>query len=234
MRKIVGVSGGDLTSTDMLNRYAIQMTEKVTPHVLFVPTASEDATGYIENIERYYGALNCEVRTVYLCSPCDSEETIKEKLAWSDLIYVGGGDTERMLEIWRKRNADKLIVEACESGKVLTGISAGTIFWFAFGHSDSDYFKNPEDWSYKFVKGLDVFHLAVCPHYNEEGRESFDEMLENLGEDLDGLALENDTAVVVEGNTIKIMKANENNQVYYFKRAGNKYTKYSLTSGQLL
>lgn len=234
MRKIVGISGGDLKSTDVLNRYAIQMTAKDKPHILFVPTASKDATGYIGNIERYYGELNCEVRTLLLCEPCDSEEIIKEKIDWSDLIYVGGGDTESMLEVWKKHNVDKCIVEACDNGKVLTGISAGTIFWFAYGHSDSDYFKNPDDWSYKFVKGLDVLHLAVCPHYNEEGRDSFDKMLENLAEDIDGLALENDTAIVVEGNLLKIMKGNEKNNVYYFKRDGDKYTKCSLKNGQIL
>ena len=47
MGKIVGISGGDFQSTDVLNQLAIEMTGKVKPNVLFIPTASNDARGYI-------------------------------------------------------------------------------------------------------------------------------------------------------------------------------------------
>ena len=62
--RIVGISGGDLQSTDSLNRYALQLTEIDCPNVLFVPTASDDEEGYIEKIEK-----TAQIRGFYIYSP---------------------------------------------------------------------------------------------------------------------------------------------------------------------
>lgn len=176
MGKIVAISGGNLQSTDNLNRYAIHLTGKDHPSVLFIPTADCDAEGYIENIEKYYGSLGCPVTSLCLYTRTYTIEELEAIFAEADLIYVGGGDTHNMLLKWREHGVDKPVLQAHERGKVMTGISAGAICWFACGHSDSEYFTNPDHWQYSFVDGLDVFHAAFCPHYNEEGRDSFDEM----------------------------------------------------------
>lgn len=232
MRRIVGISGGDLRTTDSLNKYAIELTGKNNPNVLFVPTASEDAEGYIENIRKYYEGLHCKLEVLYLCHHADSDECVQEKIRCADLIYVGGGDTEAMLAVWKKRNIDKLLLAACEEGAVLTGISAGMICWFAYGYSDSDYFKNPDNWTYKFVEGLGAYQLMVCPHYNEEGRRSFDDMLVKANLAMDGLALENDVAVVLEGDKLSVIKADNQRHAYYFKYGEGRYSKTEITEGK--
>lgn len=61
---------------------------------------------------------------------------------------------------------------------------------------------------------LDIFHIAFCPHYNEDGRNSFDEMLAD--KNMMGLAMENSTAFV------------ENNGHQYFIRSASNATAYSL------
>ena len=92
---------------------------------------------------------------------------------------------------------------------VLTGLSAGAICWFNCGHSDSESFHKEENWNYCWANGmLDIIHMAYCPHYNEEGRNSFDRML--LGKNMVGLAMENNTAFV------------ENNGEQYFIRSNTK------------
>ena len=60
----------------------------------------------------------------------------------ADIIYVGGGDTVRMMEKWKEYNVNSYLKEAYEKGVVLSGISAGSICWFEFGHSDCDCFIN--------------------------------------------------------------------------------------------
>lgn len=167
---IVGISGGDLMSTAPLNEYAIKCTGKEKPNVLFIPTASHDAEGYIKNIEKYYSRFHCAVDSLCLETEKYENNEIEEMFEIADLIYIGGGDTERMLEVWQEYGVDSLVQKAYLAGKVITGISAGLIVWFSYGFSDSDYFKNPENWDYKFVEGMGVFPYAVCPHYNEEGR----------------------------------------------------------------
>ena len=47
MGRIAAISGGSLESTEALNKYALAMTEKDKPNVLFVPTASRDDQKYI-------------------------------------------------------------------------------------------------------------------------------------------------------------------------------------------
>lgn len=72
---------------------------------------------------------------------------------------------------------------------------AGAICWFNCGHSDSESFHNKDDWNYCWANEmLDIFHMAYCPHYNEEGRNSFDQMM--MEKNMLGLAMENNTAFV--------------------------------------
>lgn len=212
MGKIVAISGGDLESTDSLNRFAIELTEKENPTVLFIPTASHDANGYIENISNYYRKYNCKVDSLCLYTNNYSSKEIENKFQNADLIYVGGGDTENMIKKWKEFFIDDFILRAYENGKVISGISAGAIFWFKYGHSDSEYFTNPDNWRYKFVEGLGVFNAVFCPHYNEEGRNSFDNMLRDIKEV--GFALENDTAFVALDELKYIKKANNNAHAY--------------------
>ena len=31
-------------------------------------------------------------------------ETVEQLLAWSDIIYIGGGNTKEMLDLWKKQD----------------------------------------------------------------------------------------------------------------------------------
>lgn len=125
-----------------------------------------------------------------------STAEIDSRLEWADVIYVGGGDTRTMMKIWKQHLLDKKLKEIYENNTaVLTGLSAGAICWFLSGHSDSDSFDGGEDWKYTIVDGmLGLYPYCFCPHYNEDGRDSFDIMISDAG--YDGLALENETAFV--------------------------------------
>lgn len=225
---IVGISGGDLSSTSPLNEYVISLAEKRHPHILFIPTASYDAEEYIENIRKYYEKYQCTISTLCIISKTYSQAEIDSLFNEADIIYVGGGDTEELLKRWYEFNIDKAIQKAYKNGKILTGISAGTIIWFQYGFSDSDFFKNPDNWDYKFVKGMGLLPYAFCPHYNEEGRDNFDHKLIEL--QLDGIALENDTAIVIRNNKISIKKAHETAKAFLIKKCEFGYKKIELTN----
>ena len=47
MGRIVAISSGNLLTTRPLNKYAIKLSKKQNPRVLFVGTASHDAQEYI-------------------------------------------------------------------------------------------------------------------------------------------------------------------------------------------
>lgn len=196
MGRIVAIAGGDLLSTRKLNLHTIQLSNKANPRVLFVGTASYDAEGYIEAITKEWTSLGCDVKSLSLTSKSYRDKEIDQLLSWADIIYVGGGDTISMMQTWKKYGVDEKLKQIYEKDSaVLTGISAGAICWFYCGHSDSEASHNEKNGKYCWATGmLDIFHMAYCPHYNEPGRNTFDQMM--LEKNMPGLAMENNTAFV--------------------------------------
>jgi dipeptidase E len=150
-------------------------------------------------------------------------------LAWADIIYVGGGDTASMMKIWKEHGIDsKLLAIYKNDTAVLGGLSAGAICWFDCGHSDSEAFSKKDDWNYIFVEGMLGIHpFVLCPHYNEEGRDSFDTMMKE--KELVGLALENETAFVEENGAILFIRSRKDAMAYEIMYQNGKMTMSEVT-----
>ncbi len=205
MGRVVAISGGGIRP---FNLHSIQLSGKINPNVLSIPTAQMDAEKTVDAVTQEFEALGCKVKTLCLVNTAYSDEEIDNLLKWADIVYVAGGDTISMMKIWKENGLDIKLKKVYENDSaVLSGISAGAICWFACGHSDSESFHIKDGWNFVWAEGmLDIFHFAYCPHYNENGRNSFDAMLEEK-KDLIGLALENYTAYV------------ENNGKQYYLRS---------------
>lgn len=214
MGRIVAISGGDLGSTRPLNLHAIKLSGKTNPNILFVGTASRDADGYIASIEKEYENLGCSVKSLCLVTKSYQDEDIDRLLSWADIIYVGGGDTVSMMLVWKQHGLDKKLKEIYrKDSAVLTGLSAGAICWFRCGHSENESFQGNEDRRYRWADGmLNLLDYAFCPHYNEDGRESFDSMLKE--KNLTGLAMENDTAFVENNGNQYFIKSNSSAKAF--------------------
>jgi dipeptidase E len=120
-----------------------------------------------------------------------------------------------MIEIWKEKKVDKYLRKAYENGSVMSGLSAGAICWFEYGHSDSESYEQDGEWSFIQVEGLNfVENVLFCPHYHQENREaSFEEMMrDNPGKT--GLAVDNNAAVKVMGEELKILKSKEDAKAY--------------------
>ena len=214
MGRVVAIAGGDLLSTREINAYTVKLSNKRNANVLFVGTASHDAEGYIESIAKEYAFLGCNIKSLCLVTNIYSDDEIDELLAWADVIYVGGGDTIFMMQTWKKFHLDEKLKRIYEQDTaVLTGISAGAICWFNCGHSDSESFQNGENWKYCWADDmLDIFHIAYCPHYNEEGRDTFDIMLKQ--KDMLGLAMENNTAFVCNNGSQYFIRSTSSGKAF--------------------
>ena len=217
MGRIVAIGGGDLQSNSPINKYIVEMDKKNSHNFLFVGTASGDAEGYIDNIKSAFEPLNCQVKALCLTRKEYAQTEIDELLEWADIIYVGGGDTFSMMEVWRKYGLDKKLLEVyTRDTAILAGISAGAMCWFDCGHSNSEVFWVDGIMEYGWVEQLLNIHpYAYCPHY-EERVESFDKMITE--KNISGLAMEVDTAFVEENGKIKYIKCNESSNVYIFKK----------------
>lgn len=175
MGKIIAMGGGELRlhETLTLDKRVVELTGKAKPRALFIPTASSDAPGYVDNFRSVYGdTLGCEVETLCLLTNRPTPETTRALIEQADLIYVGGGNTLKMMTLWRRLGVDALLRDAYARGTVLSGLSAGAICWFGYGHSDSKAFYDPNSWAYVRVRGLGLVaeNTIYCPHVDGENR----------------------------------------------------------------
>lgn len=217
MGRIVAIAGGDLDSIRNLNMHALSLTKKENPNALFIGTASRDSESYVQSITQEYNRCGCEAKSLCLVTKSYTSAEIDALLAWADIIFVGGGDTISMMQIWKQYGVDRKLKEIYEKDlAVLTGISAGAICWFNCGHSDSESFHNQESWQFCWANGmLDLFPMAYCPHYNEEGRNSFDAMLKE--KNIAGIAMENDTAFVENNGKQYYIRSHESAKAFWMQ-----------------
>ncbi len=173
MTNIVTIGGGEIADKETLaiDQYVCELTGRSNPNALFIPTASTDAAGYCENFRSIYGdCLGCEVDVLALCGDQYTEEFIRRKIQWADLIYVGGGDTRKLLDEWARYGLDRIIRENIKENCVLVGLSAGAICWYESGLSDADRFTGNSGWSFISLNALGWLPGMFCPHLDAERR----------------------------------------------------------------
>lgn len=214
MKVIIPIGGGsiDNKSTLKIDKYIINLVKKDIVNVLFIPTASGDFEPYILKFKDYYNSLNCKVDTLLL-SRTTNDNLIRSKIFSSDIIYIGGGNTAKMMRIFKRTKVNEYLKTAYEKGIVLTGLSAGAMVYFTNGYSDSNRSTNPNA-SLCEVKCLNLIPYCFCPHYNEEERKSFDEFIKN--KNYKGLALEDNCALIFIDDKIEgVIKSNDDANGYY-------------------
>ena len=214
-QKIVAIGGGDFTKHQTLNidKEIVKFSEKQQPKMLFIPTASSDNATYTKNILKYYQDLGCTVDVLFLIKQKISFQEIQSKIFSADIIYVSGGNTLKMMTLWRRLEIDTLLNQARKQGTVLCGLSAGSICWFNFGNSDSRKFKNPAA-DYIKVTGLGFVNAFNCPHYDSEAdrKVSLKKMMQkNSGI---AIALEDCAAIQILGDTYRIINSNNIARAY--------------------
>lgn len=212
---IVAIGGGEISNNETyeIDKFIVKSAKKENPNFLFIPTASRDAEPYIETINKLYESLGCTTDTLYLSNVEVNRKELNDKIDNADIIYVGGGNTDYMMEVWREYNVDKALIRAYKNGKVMSGLSAGSICWFIAGHSDSEFIEDKENPKAKWVKGLGIIPFLHCPHYDEPEREGFDEFYS--GQITDAIAIENQVAIVWDDFEMKVIKSNPLKNAYY-------------------
>lgn len=214
-KKIILIGGGELGDheTIEIDRRIVSISEKDNPRLLFIPTASFDAEGYIEVVNRIFGdELGCKVTTLKLIDESVTREEAKEMILTSDIIYVGGGSTKNLMYHINRLSLAPFFKKAWEQGVVLSGISAGSICWFDYGHSDSVAYETGNQSPYILIKGLGIISGLHCPHYNDNRQEDFKDMVRR--ENMIGIALEDFTALEIIDGNFKVIKTRNDAKVY--------------------
>lgn len=227
MGRIIAKGGGYIEKGETLkiDRETIKLSGKKRPELLFIPTASSDSVSYCEIVKKYFGKkLGCKVDVLYLIKEKPSKKEIENKILTSDIIYVGGGNTLKMMNIWRKLGVDKILKQAYEKGIVLSGTSAGSICWFKYGNSDSRKYKNLKiNFDYIRVSGLGLINGLFCSHYDVEKNRKPN--LKKMMEKKSGVAIAVDNCCALEiiDDRYHIISSKKSANAYKTYWKGGKY-----------
>ena len=204
-----------------IDQEIINLSGKRRPNLLFVPTASLDDEAYCARIEQHFGnTLGCDVDMLLLYREARDKKLMRDKILTADIIYVGGGNTLRMMKLWRKLGLPAWLDKARRKGTVLSGLSAGCICWFRQGNSDSRKFADASNNTLIKVRGLDYVDLLVCPHYDVEKHRQ--PALKSMMQNTPGVAigLDNGSAIQIVDNEYRIITSMKNKNAWkvYWKR----------------
>jgi len=235
-RNIIAIGGGKImvpahreAQTLSIDQSIVQQVKRKSPKVLFIPTASEDNVEYCEAFRKQYEErLGCSVQELLLYRDRPSNRKIQMLISESDIIYVGGGNTLRMMNLWRQLGVDKCLDKARKRGAVLCGLSAGSICWFRQGNSDSRKFKDETNKTLIKVTGLNYADVLMCPHYDVEKHRQ--PALKAMMKTTRGVAvaLENCAALHIKDDKYRILASKRNKKAYLVYWKQGKYVKQAL------
>jgi dipeptidase E len=220
MGRIVAIGGGEIgrpgypLETLEIDRKIIQLSGKDVPELCFLPTATNDSEIYIRAIKKLYGTrLNCNVRNILLTKVQYTTEELSDIVMNSDIIYVGGGNTSLMLELWRHAGLTEVLIDAFRVGKILSGLSAGAMCWFDYGVSDSQTHNNSDD-ELSLLECLGLSGGILCPHY-DQGNDRKRRLRRVLREKSDiGIGIDNCAALVLIGDSFEVACSKEGAYVH--------------------
>ena len=218
MKQLILIGGGEIGrgstnyETEKIDKEIVRLTNKEKPNLLFIGLASSYSDSYYDTIKKNYKKIGCETSYLKKKNIINNPNIVEEKINNSDIIYIGGGDTIKLINEIKDYNIDELLKNAYEKGTILVGISAGAILLSNKGYSDSLILRNESN-DYTFIKGLKYTNINICPHYdNIDKKESLKKDI--INNKIEVYALENNTALKIIDNNISVIKSDNNKKVY--------------------
>ena len=115
-------------------QYFLKLTRKRFPKVCLIPTALGDRPDTVRDF--LYGFNNLGAHMDFLALYHVPTRDLEDFVLDFDAVFVSGGNTKNMLELWRAWGLDRILKKAWKHGVVMGGASAGGICWFEQGSSD--------------------------------------------------------------------------------------------------
>lgn len=214
---LIGGHDFDLKNNYIAHRL-IELSGKKEPRILFFPTAALDIKRAINSFKREFEGLSYIFDLADLKS--SKKDEILAKIDLADIYYFCGGNTSELMRFLYESGYDKLLLDLVKTNKIIAGVSAGAILWTKFGLTDTEsYIDHDNFYNYKRISGLGVLDFAFCPHFNLGDRVlHFKQMLADV--DI-AYALDEDTAIYINGKNTQIFKANRGLNVYKFMKDEN-------------
>lgn len=159
IRAVLSGGGGVTHGTDPQLETFLMTCLRPTPRIGYIGAANSDNPERLARVIRRFGDLGASLHHLPM------QATASDAEAWArglDAIYVGGGNTERMLRMWRETGIDHVLGDTARRGVVLSGVSAGAVCWFDFAMWDG------AGTGFRPLGGLGVIPGSCCPHFTTE------------------------------------------------------------------
>ena len=211
-KKIIAIGGVGVTpkSDKRLDRFILDQLNNLKKNIGLLATASKDDEEKIRSYYKRFENTNSELSHFNLTSNVNG---FSEWLLSKDLIYVGGGNTSFMLEIWKKNNLEEIFKIAYEKGIILSGVSAGAVCWFDWILSDSI------GLGFKPLKGINLVKGSCTPHSSNVERINKFELDIKNNKLPEGIAIDDGVAVVlIDGKPTEVYSTINNHSAYFFDK----------------
>ncbi len=211
-KKIISIGGGGFTHQldENLDQFVIDQSKKMNNKMGFLATASRDDKKKISLFYKRFKNTESELSHFNLTSNVDG---FSEWILNKDIVYIGGGNTVFMLEVWRKNKLEHIFKDAYEKGIILSGISAGAVCWFDWILSDS---VGP---GFNLLRGINLISGSCTPHSsNIERINQFESDIKN-NKLPNGIAIDDGVAVVfVDGKPTEVYSSRKNHTAYFIDK----------------
>jgi dipeptidase E len=201
---LVLVGGGEIGNGETLpiDTKIRSLCAKGEAKLLFLPTAAHDVESYTEAVKGVYGPMHCQVEPLYFYEETPGKDDLIEALEWSDIIYIGGGNTRDLLRRLKETGLDRLLIGAMNKRQdlVVAGYSAGASMWCKASYADCDIMDGTSD-KMTFLGCLDYLPFVFNPHAQEEDRKDFVQDFRETGF-TEAYSLENNTALLVRDKKV--------------------------------
>ena len=202
----IGGANYDKNESLIIDLDIIKESKKEKPTVLFIAIAQNDDINKVNTFEKYYENLGAKVNVLLTYNVDLMEDTLKDSINSADIIYFSGGITSRLVDFAKKYKLQDLLKNAYLNGKIIVGVSAGAIMFFEYGYGDKEAFTyNLEIVNHHITPGLGIFKGVFCPHYQNNGLLTFNEVIKDY--QCDGYALENGTALKINSEGFQVVKS---------------------------
>ncbi|MBT6034016.1 MAG: type 1 glutamine amidotransferase-like domain-containing protein [Candidatus Jacksonbacteria bacterium] len=176
-------------------------------NIAYIITASKKVndTGYLEKHKQKMDELGWDYTEIDIAGK--NEEELKKELEGYDIVMVEGGNTFYLLKAVRESGFDRVIKDLIEKGVVYIGASAGSYIacpsiimstWSNTGFDRcgiTDY------------TAMNLVPFLIKAHYTPDMKEVLEEKTKDV--DYKTRILTDDQAIVVQGDTIKLLGGGE-------------------------
>ena len=197
--RLIAIGGGGFAQgTDpALEEFVLRHAAGPTTRIGYIATASGYEASAISRFHLRFGPHCAHTTDMH---PTMQARQLSNWLHSLDAVFVGGGNTLRLLTKWQQAGLDHVLLDAAGQGLLLAGVSAGAMVWFEASLSDA------RGKGLAPLDGLGLFGGSFCPHYDSEPQRQLAlQQAIAVGLLPRGLALDDGAAVLLDANGVNAM-----------------------------